>query len=114
METHDGPERREHERVALSGSAMLLADPGGKSISVSGHLIDVSRGGCQMRLQRPVDPNTRAQVRLELAGDLPWFPAITSWVRQDHDGWVVGCIFDPLSTTMQDALRKVTHELSLT
>jgi PilZ domain len=91
---------------------MLLTDPGPEPIA--GDLIDVSRGGCQVRLQRRVDPHTTAQVRLALAGDMMWFPIVTSWVRQDSDGWIVGCIFEPLATPMQDALRKVITELSLT
>jgi hypothetical protein len=111
---HDLPERRAHDRVPLSGIVMLLSDPGREPFTASGHLIDVSRGGCQVHLRRRVDPQTTAQVRLALAGDMTWFPVITTWVRQDSDGWIVGCIFEPLATPMQDALRKVIAELSLT
>ena len=113
--THTTFRTGESTTVSLSvASAMLITDPGREPISVSGHLIDVSRGGCQVRLQRPVDPRGKAQVRLELAGDMQWFPVIISWVRQEGDGWIVGCVFEPLSSTLQDALRKVMLELSLT
>jgi hypothetical protein len=114
MQAHRIPDRREHDRVSLGGSAMLITDPGREPISTSGHLINVSRGGCQLRLQRRVEPHREAQVRLELAGDMQWFPIIISWVRQDPDGWIVGCVFEPLGSTLQDALRKVMLELTLT
>lgn len=113
MEAQHVPDRREHDRVALDGAALLITDPGREPNSASGHLINGSRGGCQLRLQRPVDPHSEPQVGLELAGDMQWFPVIISWVRQDRDGWVVGCVFEPLAPTLQVALRDVMRELNL-
>jgi hypothetical protein len=113
MDAHDVPDRREHDRVALGGSALLIPDAGREPISASGQLVNVSRGGCQLRLQRLVDPHSEAKVRLELAGDMPWFPVIISWVRQDRDGWLVGCVFEPLAPTLQNALRNVMLELNV-
>jgi len=114
MDPHHAPDRRQHHRVSLGGSALLTLDPGRAPISTTGQLIDVSRGGCRLQLQRPVEPHQPAQLRLALAGCMQWFPATISWLRRDDDGWTVGCVFEPLSPAMQDALYDAIRELTLT
>ena len=42
-----------------------------------------------------------------------WFPVVVRWVDYDADGWTVGCMFERLTTTMQNALRTALFELSL-
>ena len=114
MEPHHADDRRQHRRVSLGGSALLTTEPGRAPNSTTGQLIDVSRGGCRLQLQTPVEPHQPAQLRLALAGGMHWFPVIISWLQQDDDGWTIGCVFEPLSPAMQDALYNAIRELNLT
>src|SRR5258705_2406050 len=72
---------RQHERVRLGGRAFLLVDPRSGLVTARGQLVDLSEGGCQLRLQRRVDPHRVGRVRLVLAGKALWLPVVTRWVR---------------------------------
>jgi c-di-GMP-binding flagellar brake protein YcgR len=107
------PDRRRHERVQLSGKALLLVDPRRGLIGAKGHLVDLSEGGCQLRFRRHVDADLAGRVRLELAGKSLWFPVVTRHVVRDGDGWTVRCAFGALTTKKRETLRAQLFELSL-
>jgi hypothetical protein len=86
--------RRQHERFRLGGVARLVVDHPDGLITASGHLIDLSEGGCQLRFFRRVDLHLAARVRLEVGGEAFWMPVLTRWIRRDPNGWMVGCSFD--------------------
>jgi hypothetical protein len=113
METRDDSRRR-HERVRLGGRALLIVDPRLGMVGAKGELIDLSEGGCQLRLHRRVHAHLAGRVRIDLAGKTSWFPVVTRWVRGDQQGWTVGCAFDRLTTEKQEILRNALFELSLT
>jgi hypothetical protein len=112
MEAHDDSRRR-HERVRLGGRALLIVDPRLGMVGAKGELIDLSEGGCQLRLHRRVQAHLAGRVRIELAGKTSWFPVVTRWVRGDSAGWTIGCAFDRLTTDKQEILRNALFELSL-
>jgi hypothetical protein len=112
MEAHDDSRRR-HERVRLGGRALLIVDPRLGMVGAKGELIDLSEGGCQLRLHRRVQGHLAGRVRIELAGKTSWFPVVTRWARGDSEGWTVGCAFDRLTTDKQEILRNALFELSL-
>ena len=113
METPD-PTRRRHERVRLGGTAFLIVDPRRGLLGAKGRLIDLSEGGCQLRLRRRVDAHLAGRVRLAIASKALWFPVITTSVRADEGGWTVRCAFNRLSAEKRDTLRDLLFELSLT
>ncbi|MEM1329297.1 MAG: PilZ domain-containing protein [Planctomycetota bacterium] len=60
--------RREHERFALNPMyteiALRLMDEG--DFSIEGHAYDVSEGGIQIEIDRPLEPGTEVAVRIML------------------------------------------------
>jgi hypothetical protein len=113
METPD-PTRRRHDRVRLGGAAFLVVDPRRGHLGAKGQLIDLSEGGCQLRLRRRVDAHLAGRVRLALGGKTLWLPVTTMSVRADRDGWTVRCAFNRLRAEQRDTLRELLFELSLT
>jgi hypothetical protein len=114
MNTPGDPTRRRHERVRLGGTALLIIDPRRGAIGAKGRLIDLSEGGCQLRLVRRVEAHLGGLVRLSLAGKAVWLPVTTASVRADSLGWTVRCAFNRLSAERRDTLRDLLFELSLT
>ena len=114
MDTFDDPARRRHERVELGGTALLIVDPRGGMLGAKGQLIDLSEGGCQLRLRRRVDPHLAGRIRLALAGKVLLLPVTTLSVRSTVDGWRVRCAFNRPSTEKRETLRELLFELSLT
>jgi len=113
-EPHDGHDRRQHLRVRLDGRALLVADPRTGLVVAKGQLVDLSEGGCQVRIRCHVRMHVAARVRLNLGGNVLWLPVITRWEHHDSTGWTLGCAFDRLTPGKQAALRRILFELSLT
>jgi c-di-GMP-binding flagellar brake protein YcgR len=113
MGVPDEHNRRRHERVRLGGRALLIVDPRLGMVGAKGQLIDLSEGGCQLRVQTHLDAHLAGRVRLDLAGKALWLPIITRWVRRDSEGWTVGCAFDRVPAQKQDTLQAALFELSL-
>jgi PilZ domain len=114
MDSAGDPIRRRHERVQLGGTALLIVDPRRGLLGAKGQLIDLSEGGCQLRLQRPVDAHLAGRVRVAFAGNALWLPVTTASVRGDADGWTVRCVFTRLRAEKRNTLRELLFELSLT
>jgi hypothetical protein len=97
--------QRQHERFRLGGVARLLIDHPAGLITASGHLVDLSEGGCQLQFHTHVDANLAARVRIEVAGKTFWMPVVTRWVRRDGNEWTVGCAFDRPTLEKQLTIR---------
>ena len=94
VEQRDDRFRRQHERFRLGGAARLLVDHPDALVSASGHLVDISEVGCQLRCGTRVDPHLAARVRIEVAGEPFWMPVVIRSVRREGTEWAVGCAFD--------------------
>ena len=90
----------------------MLVDQEQGASSALGHLVDLSEGGCQLRLQRSVGAHRAARVRLDIGGRQMWFPVLTRWVRPEGRDWTVGCCFDRLTPEKQESLRLLLAELA--
>ncbi len=112
-EAPDGHNRRQHERLQLEGRVVLIADPRKGLIGAKGQLVDVSEGGCQVRIRSRVGVGIAARVRLNVAGSVLWLPAVTRRARQDSTGWTLGCAFERLTPKKQAALRTMLFDLSI-
>jgi len=96
---------RQHERFRLGGIVRVIIDHPAGLVTVIGHLVDLSEGGCQLRLHTQVDVNRAARVRIEVAGKALWMPVLTRWVRREASEWTVGCAFDRPTLEKQLAIR---------
>jgi hypothetical protein len=100
---HD--QRRREERLRLGGEVRLLVDTPSGLVTTAGQVLDLSTGGCALRLHRPVDTKLVGRVNMAIAGEALWLPIITRWVRTDSRGWTVGCQFDRPTEEKQRAIR---------
>jgi len=106
---HERPRRRQ-ERVRLGGSVRLLVDTRNGVVSTAGQIVDLSEGGCAMRVHRRVDPGLLGRVHVEVAGTALWLPVMTRWNRADTHGWTVGCQFDRPTSEKQHAINALLLE----
>jgi hypothetical protein len=102
--------RRQHERIRLGGSVRLMVDTPDGLRTATGQIVDLSVGGCAIRLHRCVDAALAGRVHVEVAGKAMWLPVITRWVRGDPRGFTVGCAFDRLTPEKQKAVGSLLLE----
>jgi PilZ domain len=103
-------QRRHEERTRLGGSIRLLLDTPGGLLTTTGQIIDLSSGGCAIRVHRKVDPELVGRVQLEVAGHSMWLPVTTRWARSEANDWIVGCEFDRPTPEKQLAIRTLLLE----
>jgi len=90
------------------GPARLKVGDAAGVRSVSGTLVDLSEGGCCLRVHGRVDPNGEARVLLEVDGTPTWLPVTLRWAQRGASGWMVGCEFDhPTAATRERIRRRV-------
>ena len=98
-------------RFRLGGNVRLWIDSSRGPIGASGRLLDLSEGGCQLRLHRRVEVQLPGRVNLDLEGRSFWLPVVTRWVREDSHGWTVGCEFDRPTPEKREQLRALLAEI---
>ena len=106
----DERRRRKQDRIRLGGSIRLLLDTPAGLATTTGQIIDLSAGGCAIRVHRKVDSGLVGRVHVEVAGRAMWLPVATRWVRSDAQGWMVGCEFDRPTPEKQLAIRTLLSE----
>jgi hypothetical protein len=89
----------------VGGIVRVLIDTSDGLVTASGEVIDLSEGGCAVRIHRQVEPHLPGRVKVEVAGRTLWLPILTRWVRADSRGWLVGCAFDRPTPEKQHAIR---------
>lgn len=102
--------RRQKERIRLGGNIRLLIDTPAGLVTTTGQIIDLSAGGCAIRVHRKVESNLVGRVHVEVAGKAMWLPVTTRWVRSESHGWTVGCEFDRPTSEKQLAIRTLLSE----
>ena len=108
--TQGWAEQRAHERVRVGGSVRLLLDtPTGIAIRV-GQIIDLSEGGCAVRVYKRVSEGDSGQIHMEVGGGTLSLPVVVRWARDDNHSWRVGCLFDrppdPKRAFVRDVLER--------
>ena len=105
-------DRRCHERFRLGGPVRLLADTPAGLVTATGEMVDLSVGGCGLRVyNREVAANLSGRVRVEILGEPVWLGVVTRWVRAQPSGWLVGCQFDRLTPEKQRAVYALLDEM---
>jgi hypothetical protein len=89
----------------VSGAALLKVGDAAGVRSVSGTLIDLSEGGCCVRVDGRVDPNGDARVLLDVDGTPTWLPVRLRWAQPGSSGWMVGCEFDHPTPATRERIR---------
>jgi hypothetical protein len=104
------PSRRSQKRTRLAGNIRLLVDTPSGLVTLSGQIIDLSEGGCALRLHRRVDSELVGRVHVEVARTALWLPVVIRWAREQSPGWIVGCEFDRPTEEKQRAIRALLLE----
>jgi hypothetical protein len=102
--------RRQQQRIRLGGEVRLLIDTSDGVITASGQIIDLSEGGCALRVHRRVESQVVGRIHVTVAGKALWLPMVTRWARSDARGWTVGCQFDRPTPEKQGAIRALLLE----
>ena len=102
--------RRRHERIRLGGSVRLMLDTSDGLRTACGQIVDLSVGGCAIRVHRIIETDLAGRVQVDVAGKSMWLPVITRWVRADSRGWTVGCAFDRLTPEKQQLISALLRE----
>jgi hypothetical protein len=108
--TQAGADQRAHERVRVGGSVRLLLDtPTGITTRV-GQIIDLSEGGCAVRVYKPVSADDSGQIQMEVGGGTLTLDIVVRWARNDNHSWRVGLVFDrpagPKRAFVRDLLER--------
>ena len=107
---YDERPRRKQERVRLCGEVRLILDTPDGLLTTGGQIIDLSEGGCALRVHRHIEGQLFGRVHVEVAGKALGIPVITRWTRSDSRGWTVGCQFDQPTPEKQRAIRVLLYE----
>jgi hypothetical protein len=102
--------RRKQKRIEFGGRVRLLIDTPNGLITTDGQIIDLSEGGCAIRIHRHVDANLPGRINVEVAGKALGLPVRTRWARADSHCWTVGCQFDRPTPEKQHAIRALILE----
>jgi hypothetical protein len=94
-------------RRPIHGSVRVLVDTPEGLVGAAGQVVELSEGGCTIRVRRRFDPEFRGRVNIDVAGKALWLPVIIRSAREDHDGWTVVCDFDRPTPEKLEALRSL-------
>jgi hypothetical protein len=102
---------RRQARVRVEGTLRLLVNSGAGFLVGSGEIVDLSAGGCAMRVRnRAIVPDLKGRIEVAIAGESLSLPIVTRWVRAEPGGWIVGCFFDDLSLENKRAIHALIAE----
>ena len=104
-----GDRRRQKRADQLGRSVRVLVDTPDGLLSTHGQLVDLSESGFSVHLRRSIKVRNAGRVSLTVNGKPLWLPMVTRWVRQDAEGWTVGCEFDRPTPEKQQAIRELLH-----
>jgi hypothetical protein len=106
----DYVERRDG-RIPVMGTLRLMVKSGGTFLLASGEIVDLSAGGCAVRVGHgQVEANLKGRIDVAIRGKSLSLPIVTRWVRTEDDGLVVGCRFFELNVTEQRAIHDLILE----
>jgi hypothetical protein len=109
----DDAHGRRHERVRVEGTLRLLVKSGAGLLVDSGEIVDLSAGGCAIRVRnRSIEPGLEGRIEVAIKGESLSLPIVTRWVRVESGGRLVGCLFAGLTTEEQRAVYALMGETS--
>jgi PilZ domain len=103
-------EQRKYERIRAAGCVRLMVDTAAGLRTISGHLVDLSEGGCAILTQTRIEAHNAGRVQVEVGGMQIWLPVVTRSVCCQGRGWRIGCAFDRPTAEKQRAVRALVWE----
>ena len=103
-------EQRKYERIRTAGSVRLMADTSEGLRVVSGHLVDLSEGGCAILTQTRIEVPAAGRIQVEVGGTQIWLPIVMRSVCWLGRAWRIGCAFDRPTDDKQRAVRALVWE----
>jgi c-di-GMP-binding flagellar brake protein YcgR len=103
-------QQRRHPRVSVNGKLRMVADTPDGLVTLTGTLVDLSVGGCAVRVFTSLDTQREARLELELNRERIWVPGQIVWTRMSERSWVVGVEFDRLVPAKQRLLIRLVAE----
>jgi hypothetical protein len=106
-----GDEKRREGRLPVAGTLRLLVKSGPSFLLASGEIVDLSAGGCAVRIgNQKVDADLKGRIEVSIGGQSTSLPVVTRWVRAEGGGWIVGCRFFELTVKERHALQDLIIE----
>ena len=106
-----GDEQRREKRLPVAGTLRLLLKSGAEFLLASGDIVDVSPGGCAVRIgNQKMDADLKGRIEISIAGQSTSLPIVTRWLRAEGDGWIVGCRFFELNVKERRAIQDLIIE----
>jgi PilZ domain len=86
-----------------------MDEPGGR-VTVSAEVLDMSVGGCELRVFTPVNPAQAARLGIEVRQTTVWVPVRTRSVRRSSRGWTLSCAFERPTAEQQRSVYVLMAE----
>ena len=105
---HDEQEfiaQRRHERVPFAAGVTLMLESRGRWHRYSGYMLDLSEGGCALRVYSAVNANVRGRLRIEVGNSAISVCVVTRWAKAESRGWTLGAEFDRPTPAQQSEIR---------
>ncbi len=103
-------EQRKHERIRAAGCVRLMVDTPDGLRTDSGHLVDLSQGGCTILAQTRIEAHAGGRVQVDVGDVWIWLPVVTRSVCCQGRAWRIGCAFDRPTAEKQRAVRALVWE----
>jgi c-di-GMP-binding flagellar brake protein YcgR len=105
-------QRRREGRLPVAGTLRLLVKNGAAFLLASGEIVDLSPGGCALRIaNQKMDAGLKGRIEVSIAGQSVSLPVVTRWVRAEGDEWIVGCRFFELNPKERIAIHELIIEI---
>src|SRR4051794_4020390 len=100
-------------RVPVEGSVRLLVQSPSGFLIGSGEIIDLSPGGCAIRVNnRAIEAGLKGRIDVTVGGEALSLPIVTRWVRAGGDTRLVGCAFDDPTVENLRTIHALINERS--
>jgi hypothetical protein len=104
-------DQRREGRVPIAGTLRLLVKSGGGFLLAAGEILDLSAGGCAVRVGHPeIATDLKGRIEVSIGGQSISLPVVTRWIRAEGDGCIVGCRFFELNVTELRAIQELMIE----
>jgi hypothetical protein len=106
----DGREHRRHERVRMAGTARVVFESSSGPTGTYGQIVDLSEGGCAVRLHRQLAVGDRGRVQLQTRAATVWLSIVVCSVTENDGRWIVGIRFDQPTDEKLELVRRLMQQ----
>ena len=92
-------------RIAVCTRVQIIAEDNGRVSRLEGHILDVSAGGCAVRVHAHLERGLALRLQLEVGGVALRVPGRVMWSKIREGAYIVGVCFENLGHEQEAALR---------